>query len=752
MKKVININFQGRVIPIEESAYDMLKRYVDSLRVFFATEEGRDEIINDIEGRIAELFGEILKKGSTCITDADVETIIASMGRPEDFEADEAKVQSQLGGENTRHQTFGGEQHTTTKRLYRDENHKVIAGVCSGVANYVGVDPVVVRILTILFVGVTLIPYIILWIAVPSSTSAVIGAQRRRLFRDPDGKMIAGVCSGLAQYFNINVWIPRVLFLLPFISFAFRFNHDWGPWGFPQFITWSFSPTSLFVYIVLWLVVPEAKSAADKLEMKGEKVDLNNIKTTIQSDLEQFRDRAQQFGNEVKERARHFTTSNSATGDPTAASAYSEIDEARRADQATMSATAPVAEPEPVIRSRRRGLGDIIALIAKVFAYLILGFILLGVVLSLFALGIATTGLLPLKDYIIRDGWENLFAWGTLILFIWVPVIGIITWIIRRLTKKRGNSSFITFTFVTLWIAGIICLIGLITSLRNDFRYRNYPAEQAVPLANPAVNKLEVKIAPFGRYYDHGWLRLEPFASFDQDTVYLRNVRVRVVKATGDSFQVKMVKLTNGRTRQEAENLASKIDYSARQVDTTLILDKGITLTPNEKFRNQQVILTIAVPVGKRILINENVGWGPEANLNFGDRDNYWDWENEMESESLHWRHNVEYVMTQKGLERTDKLSDDDDNNNGDNNSNETIEQFRKSKEQMEKEKEQKLKELQEIDKELQKVDSTAVDSSRYHYRPTAPQAPQQKRSENKSAAVAYAPGISDMLMIKFAL
>ncbi len=62
MKKVININFQGRVIPIEEAAYDLLQRYVDSLRLFFANEEGRDEIINDIEGRIAELFGEIVEK------------------------------------------------------------------------------------------------------------------------------------------------------------------------------------------------------------------------------------------------------------------------------------------------------------------------------------------------------------------------------------------------------------------------------------------------------------------------------------------------------------------------------------------------------------------------------------------------------------------------------------------------------------------------------------------------------------------
>lgn len=87
MKKVININFQGRVVPIEETAYDILKQYIESLRRYFANEEGRDEIINDIEGRIAELFSERLSKGTTCITDADVNAVIAGMGRPEDFDA-----------------------------------------------------------------------------------------------------------------------------------------------------------------------------------------------------------------------------------------------------------------------------------------------------------------------------------------------------------------------------------------------------------------------------------------------------------------------------------------------------------------------------------------------------------------------------------------------------------------------------------------------------------------------------------------
>ena len=92
MKKVININFQGRVIPIEETAYESLKQYIESLRRFFANEDGRDEIINDIEGRIAELFSERLKKGTVCITDEDVNAVIAGMGRPEELEAAEVEL------------------------------------------------------------------------------------------------------------------------------------------------------------------------------------------------------------------------------------------------------------------------------------------------------------------------------------------------------------------------------------------------------------------------------------------------------------------------------------------------------------------------------------------------------------------------------------------------------------------------------------------------------------------------------------
>ena len=679
MKKVININFQGRVVPIEESAYDILKKYVESLTKYFANEDGRDEIINDIESRIAELFAETLKKGSTCITDEDVTRIIESMGRPEDFEDEEAHVKSQLENEQTKsqqenHNTYSSE---TRKKLFRDENSKVLGGVCAGVANYFGIDPLIVRILFVIFsfgFGFGFITYLVLWIALPSTASTVIGSQRKRLFRDPFDKIIAGVCSGLAHYFGVNVWIPRLLFLIPFISFIFRLGH-WGIWDFPHFLSISFSPGATFIYIILWIVFPEAKSAADILEMKGEKVDLNNIKTTIQNDMEGFRERAQQFGNEVKEKAEQIGKN--------------------------VASSVNTTQNTETVRRVGRGVGDVIVIIAKSFAYFIIGSILFALVAALFGAGVVFTGYLPHKQFILNNGWEDILAWGTLMFFIWVPFIGLVTWIIRRIARMRGNSKLLRSVFIGLWIIGWVCFIGLIASVRNDFRYSNRPEEQTISLSNAKINSLELKAPPHAKYYSNrSWFKLEPFENLDDDTLFIQNTRVRIVKSNTDSFQVTVVKFADGRNRNEADRIAEKINYSIQQIDSSLFLDKGIA-----------------------------------DNLDVEG----WDWRFYEGSKEEHWDHDVEYIQTATGLKRTDNISEGDDNNS----SNNSIEEYKKSKEQMLKEKQQKIKELQEIDKQLQ----TDSSNNRYRYQPSTP-----KEIKKQSAQIQPTDAAEDVLMMRFTM
>lgn len=644
MKKVININFQGRVIPIEESAYEILKRYIESLRQFFANEEGRDEIINDIESRIGELFGEQLKKGAPCITDEDVHTIIASIGRPEDFEADDAEYQSgaksSAAGANTASGSGPQQGFVRPERFFRDENNKLIGGVCAGLANYFNLDKLVVRILFILFTlgfGFGIIIYLILWVAIPSTASEKIGSYRKRLFRDPENKLIGGVCGGLASYFGVHVWIPRLLFIIPFLSFVTNW-HSWGAFNFPNFINLSFSPGAIIIYIVLWLIIPEAVSTSDKLEMKGEKVDLNTIKNTIQKDMEGFGDRAKEFGKEVGDRAAKLGT---------------EIGQQGR--QFT-------SEAGSTVRKTGSTLGNIIGMLIKIFVYFILAVVLISIVVSLFGIGIAVTGLLPLKSYVITDGWQSILAWGTYIFFIWVPVIGIITWIIRRISRSKSNSNVMGFSFGAMWVVGWICFIGLLASLRNDFSYHNTPYEKSVALTNPSVNKLQVKYSRNDKYYfNTNFLHFEPFVSLDEDTAFVKNIHLRLLKSDTDSFQVKVLNLAYGSNKSVAEKRADKITFNIHQNDSTLLFDRGIPITKTDKFRNQSVYVTVYVPVGKKVIVNDGVGWGNDVHIELGGDVDDWYWRHGDEGYS--WDHNVEYVMTNDGLKPTHSTEEDENNN-----------------------------------------------------------------------------------------
>ena len=721
MKKVININFQGRVIPIEETAYEILKQYVDSLRRYFSNEEGRDEIVNDIESRIAELFSETLKKGGTCITDADVNAIIASIGRPEDFDGEEEKVKERVYEQSNNRYTY-----TRGERLFRNENDKVIAGVCGGIASYFGIDPLIVRILFIVFAlgfGFGFLVYLVLWIAVPSAASTVIGSARKRLMRDPEDKFIGGVCKGLSYYFGVNVWIPRALFLIPFFTFVFRWN-DWGAVHYPNFFSLSFSPAAAIIYIILWLVLPEAKSNSDRLEMKGEKVDLNSIWSNVTNETKGMGDRVKKFSQEAVDLATE-------TG--------KKFGSQSKQFSAEVSQTA---------RRSGRGFGNVIGLLVKIFVYLVVGAVLFAVVAALFGVGVAMFGLLPLKKYLLDGGWQTVFAWGTL-LFIWVPVIAILTGIIRRLAKMKGNSTIFKSAFWSLWLVGLACVIGLIVSLANDFQYRSTANEQNIILSNPKTDKLELNAMRIGIYYERfDWLRLEPFANIDDDTAYVNNLHLRIVKADGDSFEVKMLKMSDGESRQYANELTNRIQYSIYQKDSTLTLSRGIAITENEKFRNQRVYVTVAVPVGKRIIIDGNVAnWN--GNVHFGWRDDNWNnserW-NDDEKE-YDWDHDVEYVMTKDNLERIDGKMDNDDSNNDDDYNNK-VEDFNRKREELMRERDERQKELEEKQKELQKYDSILKNQPL----DTVPVVPQKTTAIKTASIIHPSVSISHILMTKLAM
>jgi len=194
MNKIFNINLGGYPFTIDENAYEHLSTYLKTIHNHFNTSEGYEEITADIESRMAELIHERLNN-RPIVDRKDVEATISIMGTPEDFGA-EPVMESFEDSEST-------------------AQHKA-------------------------------------------------KTKKRRLYRDPDSEIVAGVASGVAAYFGISdpIWI-RLLFVLVTIPAGA---------GIP-------------LYLILWAILPKADSAGDKLAMKGEPINVSNIAKTIEEEV-----------------------------------------------------------------------------------------------------------------------------------------------------------------------------------------------------------------------------------------------------------------------------------------------------------------------------------------------------------------------------------------------------------------------------------------------------------------------------------
>src|SRR6185503_432668 len=139
MNKTIIININGIVFHIEEDAYEVLKGYMTDVKRHFMNSADSLEITTDIENRIAEMFNELLaRENKQVIVEQDVKEVITQMGTVEDFEKSEQDTEPSFT--NTYYNTGA------TRRLFRDPDNRLVAGVCSGIANYFDINAVWIRL------------------------------------------------------------------------------------------------------------------------------------------------------------------------------------------------------------------------------------------------------------------------------------------------------------------------------------------------------------------------------------------------------------------------------------------------------------------------------------------------------------------------------------------------------------------------------------------------------------------------------
>jgi len=190
MKITVSINLGGYSFNIDEDAYSELKRYLKSLEFHFAVEESSSEILSDIEARMAEIFKARMNQFKQVISLDDVKYAISVLGTPEDISDNESSSGSRTGS-----------------------------------------------------------------------------SGYHRMYRDTDHRIIGGVCSGMGAYWNFEPWIIRVIF----VALAMV-----GGLG-------------LLVYLVLYIVLPEARTTAQKIEMKGDPVNIHNIKEAVKREFDNVR-------------------------------------------------------------------------------------------------------------------------------------------------------------------------------------------------------------------------------------------------------------------------------------------------------------------------------------------------------------------------------------------------------------------------------------------------------------------------------
>lgn len=483
MNKTVTVNIGGIVFHIDENAYERFKQYLEAVRGHFSAADGRDEIMQDIESRIAEMFQERVGDAKQVVTLTDVEEVTRLMGKPEDFgeEREEAAAQTSQ----------------------------------------------------------------------PEETAPL----KRRLFRDPDDKLLGGVCSGIANYLNIDaVWV-RLVFAFIFFVFGSGF----------------------LLYILLWVIIPEAKTTADKLQMRGEPVTISNIEKNVKEEMEQLRSRAAELGKDGGKK----------TG--TVVSRFFEA----------------IGE---IFKFFFLLVGKIIA-VFFIFIGLVVG---VAIFVSLFYLiGLPVANFPEFINHIFPSGKYLAFGYIGAVLAIGIPFL-MLAWAGARMLFNLKANRVVGFTALGLWLIGVIICLFIGGRAVRSFGVKDSYREE-VRLAQPAAKVVKIELENFRnlekdyegeRDSDN---RDDIDISVREGRLISRNVRLDIVKSPVDSFQLVRINSARGGSHKEAVDNASHIRYNFSQTDSTIRFQGFYDLEDNEPFRFQKVQLVLRVPVGVKIYLDRSL-------------------------------------------------------------------------------------------------------------------------------------------------
>ncbi len=500
MNKTVNINLAGTSFHIDEDAFEKLSRYLDAIRKSLKGSEGSEEIMQDIEARIGELFSEKIESPTQVLSIKALDEVIAVMGQPEDYEVDDEIFEDVPPSSSKSYSKSRG--NASHKQLFRDIDNKYISGVSSGIGHYIGVDAIWIRLLWVLLI-------------------------------------VAGFGS------------PVV------------------------------------VYILLWILVPPAITTSDKLKMTREPVNISNIERKFKEGFDTVADRVKnvdydKYGNKVKSGASGFFD----------------------------------------------GLGNVILTLFKIFVKFIGVLIIIvslstiiGLVVGFFTFGsMDFWGNSEITEYIALVDTTNVPLW--LIALLSLFAVGIPFFVLFVLGLKllisnlKSMSSTVKILLIVVWALSVIGLAVLGIKQATEQAYDgSFIEEQTLAITTGDTLRIAMRADKQYSYEVRRNSGLEIKYTEDEKRVIYSGDIILTIQSTKDSVgKIVIEKSAEGNNQLDAKKRAEAIDYLYSFENNSLMLDGFFTTSTKNKYRDQQIEITIYLPEGTVVY--------PEANTSSYSRNN----------------------------------------------------------------------------------------------------------------------------------
>ncbi|WP_375324883.1 PspC domain-containing protein [Flagellimonas sp. GZD32] len=489
MNKTVNINLANTLFHIDDDAYNKLRRYLESIKRSFAGTAGSDEIIADIEARIAELFLEKMENERQVITHKEVDQVINVMGQPEDYMVDEDIFEDEPKKSHTQSSAPKG------KKLYRDIDHKYIGGVCAGLEHYLGIDA---------------------------------------------------------------LWIRLIFILLAVFTSGF----------------------GLIAYILLWILVPEAITTSQKLDMRGEPINISNIERKVKEGFDDVADKVKSVD-------------------------YDKVGDKVKSSSKTFFDT----------------IGDIIMFLFKIFGKFI-GILLIiigaatlvGLFFALFTVGLFDAVHFPGVDFyeIVNTTGAPVWLVSILLFFaVGIPFFFLLYLGLKILvTNLKSIGNIAKFSLLGLWLISVGLLIAFGVRQAAEFSNTGSVHEKnQMALQNP-TDTLVIKMKENGYIYSredvHFGRMTFTYDENDQRILISDEVEIKMRKSEDSLVNITVRKDANGSTSLAARDRAKNIEYGYEVSGNEIILDEYLTTDTSNKARHQEVTTTIYIPEGTVVRFEES--------------------------------------------------------------------------------------------------------------------------------------------------